>query len=213
MEIDEVTQEMVEGLRHGASLMSYVGLVALCDDALKGGPASADWVRCARHIASEGAESALLHHRQIDLHLHLRRHRGRAVSEIVLRRVKNHYLVDGDGDSAYGPIAPRRLPEAARRFWERYGLGSAEEAVGAYADGALVGFFRYSTSERTLVAGGTWVAPSARRRKLAERMWRRALAAREHSAIKQIEVVAATGAGYAFVRYLRRTIAGYEWIV
>jgi hypothetical protein len=61
MEICEVTRPMIEGLKCGASLMSYPGLVAICDAALEVEFPSPAWVRCARLIAQEGIVQARLY--------------------------------------------------------------------------------------------------------------------------------------------------------
>jgi len=138
---------------------------------------------------------------------------------VILRHVKYHYVIYGDGDSSYGPITPKRLSPGAKRFWNRYGLGDAEEAVVAYENGRLVGFFRFSVGERfrlrtdpaaimRLVAGGTWVDTSARRQGLGKRMWKYAI---ERTKPDEIDVSVVSRGGGSLVQSLQREYRTLRW--
>lgn len=119
-----------------------------------------------------------------------------------LRHVNdNHYAVYGQEDTAFGRTPSPRLPGNAHQFWERWGLGEADEGVVATHEEKLVGFFRFSMDEDTLWAAGTWVAPSFRRQGLATRMWDKAFRMYKPS---NVYVTCATQMGFRFVGYLRR---------
>lgn len=127
----------------------------------------------------------------------------RASPSVRLRVVgEGHYVASGGEDTAYGPRPDSRLPDNAKRFWRKCGLGESDQAVVAHHDGELVGFFRYSVyvtamnDGRTLIAGGTWVAPGHRRKGLATRMWRMALRC---AGLRRAEVCTATNAGVRFM--------------
>jgi GNAT superfamily N-acetyltransferase len=116
-----------------------------------------------------------------------------------------HYVAVGGRDTQYGPRPHPRLPDNAKRFWRKAGLGESDQAVIARHNGELVGFFRYSiyvtamNDGRTLIAGGTWVAPAHRRKGLATRMWKLALRCTK---LRRAEICTATNAGAGFVSTL-----------
>ena len=126
---------------------------------------------------------------------------------------RGHYIVDGDGDSTYGPLPPKALPRGARDFWFRYGLGTTERAVVAYEGGVLVGFFRYTVTKtarwaRYLIAGGTWVAAKMRRRRIALGMWERAI---EKSRPQIVDVCTVSRGGEKLVKRLRTLHPTIRW--
>jgi len=133
------------------------------------------------------------------------------VRSVQLRVVgDSHYVASGGEDTAYGPRPDSRLPDNAKRFWRRAGLGESDQAVVARHEGKLIGFFRYSVyvtsmirdggsvknNGKALIAGGTWVAPGHRRKGLATRMWKLALRCTK---LSRAEVCTATNAGAGFM--------------
>jgi hypothetical protein len=113
---------------------------------------------------------------------------------------EGHYVVAGSGDSEYGPVASKRLPMFARRFWTRHGLGECTQGVGVFVNKRLIAFFRYAIGGGWLVPGGTWVDLAWRRHGLALRMWLHAL---DRSKMKKVDVVTVSRGGSGLIRRLR----------
>ena len=118
------------------------------------------------------------------------------------RRVQNHYVVVGSGTyNQYGIDPDRRLPTDATSIWNHAGLDEAEEAIVAYLNGVMVGFFRYTVyDDKVLYPAGTWVAPTLRRQGLAKALWAKALA--KHK-VQDVDGVTASPEGAALVEALR----------
>jgi hypothetical protein len=113
-----------------------------------------------------------------------------------------HYTVIGGGDSAYGPVPPKRLSEAAQQFWDYEGLGESTHGVVATSKGKLVGFFRFSlTKDRELIAGGTWVEEPWRKEGLGLRLWLMAINAHK---VVSVDVVPVSLAGFGLVRKVQK---------
>jgi GNAT superfamily N-acetyltransferase len=140
---------------------------------------------------------------------------------MILRHARNHYVVDGDDYSPYGPYPSKKLPGPARRFWLRMCLAEAEEAIVAYEDRVLVGFFRFTVYHRAngttmLIAAGTWVDTAYRKSGLGRRMWDRAIEIgneRGASPIDEIDVSLGSKLGGRFVDKLVEAYPLLRWEV
>lgn len=119
-----------------------------------------------------------------------------------------HYVCAGDGSARhyYEEVPPAlRLPRDARRFWNRWCLQPAENAVIAVVNRRLVGFFRFFFEDGDVCfvmnAAGTWVHPSYRRRGLALRMWNRA---QKIHRCREVRVVTVSEGGQALIAAFKK---------
>lgn len=125
-----------------------------------------------------------------------------------LREVgEEHYIVSGDKDTAYGPLAPKRLPVPARVFWTKHGLGDSNTAVVVMDQRKVVAFLRFSIGAKWFVPGGTWVAPSHRRLGLTMRMWLYALD-KHREDVKKVDVITVSRGGGGLMKRVQEARPG-----
>jgi len=87
-------------------------------------------------------------------------------SRIRLGKVgENHYVVSLD---------LKALPKGAYKFSKQLKdqYVDADNAIVAYFEGEVIGYFRYGKDNKTVYGCGTWVQAKHRRKGLASRMWK-----------------------------------------
>ncbi len=97
----------------------------------------------------------------------------------------------------------KQLPEDAWNFLSCLVDEDATHAVTAYAEGVLIGWFRFTIRRGTLHAQGTWVAKSHRRQGIGKALWRHAL---RRTKPRRVEVLTVSRGGTALLSSLRRDL-------
>lgn len=129
---------------------------------------------------------------------------------MIIRKLnKEHYLCKGQYNRFYETKPSKRLSIGAKRFWNKYDFNSCSGAYGAFENGKLIGFVRFSKSayDNTMYACGTYIEPNYRRKGIAKILWSKfvKLAKREE---KCIEVCTASRGGRALIKSTKKNVAG-----
>lgn len=103
---------------------------------------------------------------------------------------------------------PDYLPYLIKRFWKKCHLGSSNSAVIAFDNKDIIGFLRFDKEERCFWAGGTYVLPKYRNKKIAFQMWKLAL---NKSKSHQVYVFTLSPGGKKLVNYLKKKMPKYDW--
>jgi hypothetical protein len=136
------------------------------------------------------------------------------MNTINLKRVKNHYAIDGiytDKEFSFHPA----LPFEARHYWKKWDIdGPADHGAVATKDRRLVGFARcvdFRPASNEVSFAGTWVRHGLRGKGIAQKMWRMIL--NDLTPGTKISAVSMSDEGRALLKRLVRKYPQFKWQV